>query len=157
MNIGRIKYFSTVNGDGVRTAVFVAGCRLHCEGCFNPELWNFNAGKELDKEMIDRILTSIEPEYIEGLSILGGEPLDVNNQEGVANLIYDFREKFGETKDIWLWTGYEFNSIPKTFFTTYIKDNVNKIVDGPFKLEERDVTLAFRGSKNQNIIDMKER
>ena len=92
MNITNIKYFSTVNGTGVRTAVFVAGCNLHCDGCFNNGAWSFEVGKGLSLELIDKILDSIEPEYISGLSILGGEPLDPKNQSGVAKLIEKFRK-----------------------------------------------------------------
>ena len=95
MNITNIKYFSTVNGNGVRTAVFVSGCNLHCEGCFNSGAWSFDTGHEMTAELIDKILDSIEPEYISGLSILGGEPLDPKNQYGVATLIEKFRKRFG--------------------------------------------------------------
>ena len=108
MNITNIKYFSTVNGTGVRTAVFVSGCNLHCEGCFNSGAWSFNAGHELSLELINKILDSIEPEYISGLSILGGEPLDLKNQPGVAYLIEEFRERFGNSKTIGVWE--EFNN-----------------------------------------------
>ena len=128
MNISTIKYFSTVNGDGFRTAVFVSGCKLHCKGCFNYEAWDFNHGVKLIDEIIDKILKSIEPEYIRGLSILGGEPLDENNVEGVKHLVNKFREKFGNTKTIWIWSGYTFEEIvnnPKKENDYYIKLNKN--------------------------------
>lgn len=155
MNITNIKYFSTVNGTGVRTAVFVSGCNLHCEGCFNSGAWSFNAGHELSLELINKILDSIEPEYISGLSILGGEPLDLKNQLGVAWLIEEFRERFGNSKTIWLWTGYEYDNIPLGEDTFYIISNVDVIVDGPFIAEKKDLNLPYRGSSNQRIIDAK--
>ena len=155
MNITNIKYFSTVNGNGVRTAVFVSGCNLHCEGCFNSGAWSFNAGHELSLELINKILDSIEPEYISGLSILGGEPLDLKNQPGVAYLIEEFRERFGNSKTIWLWTGYEYDNIPLGEDTLYIISNVDVIVDGAFIAEKKDLNLPYRGSSNQRIIDAK--
>ena len=155
MNITNIKYFSTVNGNGVRTAVFVSGCNLHCEGCFNSGAWSFDTGHEMTAELIDKILDSIEPEYISGLSILGGEPLDLKNQSGVAQLIEEFRERFGNKKDIWLWTGYEYDNIPLEVDTLYIITNVDVIVDGPFIASKKDLNLPYRGSSNQRIIDAK--
>ena len=155
MNITNIKYFSTVNGTGVRTAVFVSGCNLHCEGCFNSGAWSFDAGHELSPELINKILDSIEPEYISGLSILGGEPLDLKNQSGVAKLIEKFRERFGNSKTIWLWTGYEYDNIPFGEDTLYIISNVDVIVDGPFIAKKKDLDLPYRGSSNQRIIDAK--
>ena len=155
MNITNIKYFSTVNGNGVRTAVFVSGCNLHCEGCFNSGAWSFDTGHEMTAELIDKILDSIEPEYISGLSILGGEPLDPKNQYGVATLIEKFRKRFGDSKTIWLWTGYEYDKIPLDTHIFYILKNIDVIVDGPFKISKKDVNLPYRGSLNQRIIDAK--
>ena len=155
MNITNIKYFSTVNGNGVRTAVFVSGCNLHCEGCFNSAAWSFDTGHKMTNEIIDKILESIEPEYISGLSILGGEPMDPKNQPGVAILIKKFRERFGNKKDIWLWTGYEYDSIPFDGDTLYIISNIDVIVDGPFIVSKKDLNLPYRGSSNQRIIDAK--
>lgn len=153
MNITNIKYFSTVNGTGVRTAVFVSGCNLHCEGCFNSGTWSFDIGHGLSLELIDKILDSIEPEYISGLSILGGEPLDPKNQSGVAKLIEKFRERFGDSKTIWLWTGYEYDKIPLDTHIFYILNNIDVIVDGPFIAKKKDLSLPYRGSSNQRIID----
>ena len=153
MNITNIKYFSTVNGTGVRTAVFVAGCNLHCDGCFNNGAWSFEVGKGLSLELIDKILDSIEPEYISGLSILGGEPLDPKNQSGVAKLIRKFRQRFGDNKTIWLWTGYEYENVPLTEHIFYILEHVDVIVDGPFIARKKDLKLPYRGSSNQRIID----
>ena len=156
MNITNIKYFSTVNGTGVRTAVFVSGCNLHCDGCFNNGAWSFEVGKGLSLELIDKILDSIEPEYISGLSILGGEPLDPKNQSGVAKLIRKFRQRFGDKKTIWLWTGYEYENVPLTEHIFYILEHVDVIVDGPFIARKKDLKLPYRGSSNQRIIDAKQ-
>ena len=153
MNITNIKYFSTVNGTGVRTAVFVSGCNLHCDGCFNNGAWSFEVGKGLSLDLIDKILDSIEPEYISGLSILGGEPLDPKNQSGVAKLIEKFRQRFGDRKTIWLWTGYEYDAVPLDKHIFYILNNVDVIVDGPFIAKKKDLKLPYRGSSNQRIIN----
>lgn len=155
MNITNIKYFSTVNGTGVRTAVFVSGCNLHCDGCFNTGAWSFEVGTGLSVELIEKILDSIEPEYIAGLSILGGEPMDPKNQSGVAKLIKKFRDRFDNSKTIWLWTGYEYGDIPITKDSFYILNEVDVIVDGPFKASKKDLSLPYRGSSNQRIIDAK--
>ena len=156
MKISAIKYFSTVNGSGFRTAVFVSGCNLHCKGCFNTEAWDFEHGVDAIDELINKILDSIEPSYIAGLSILGGEPMDVRNQHSVSYLITKFRERFGETKNIWLYTGYVYGkSIPKTDDTENILSNVDVLVDGPFDIDKYDGTLAFRGSSNQRILHLK--
>ena len=155
MNISIIKYFSTVNGDGFRTAVFVSGCRLHCKGCFNYEAWDFNHGVKLIDEIIDKILESIEPDYIKGLSILGGEPLDDNNIEGVSYLVKRFRERFGNSKTIWIWSGYTFEELIQHKEKKEILDNCDILVDGPFNINLYNAKLAFRGSSNQRIIDLK--
>ena len=155
MNISTIKYFSTVNGDGFRTAVFVSGCRLHCKGCFNYEAWDFNHGVKLIDEIIDKILESIEPDYIKGLSILGGEPLDDNNTEGVLYLVKRFKERFGNSKTIWLWSGYTFEELIQHKEKKEILDNCDILVDGPFNINLYNAKLAFRGSSNQRIIDLK--
>ena len=154
MKISNIKYFSTVNGTGVRTTVFVSGCNIHCKGCFNKEAWNFDKGHEMTDALIEKILKSIEPEYIDGLSILGGEPLDRKNQEGVCKLILKFRHKFGDTKNIWLWTGYTYKNIPITQFTEPILRLTDVLVDGSFDINLKDINLKYRGSSNQRIIDL---
>ncbi len=155
MNITNIKYFCTTNGDGFRTAVFVAGCNIHCKGCFNSVAWDFKAGKPLDLTMLNSILNSIEPDYIEGLSILGGEPLDPQNQQGVFELIEGVRNRFGHTKTIWVWTGYYKDNIPDTSYKEEILNNTDVLVDGPYIDELSDVKLRFRGSSNQHIIKLK--
>ena len=157
MNYANIKYCSTTNGIGVRTSVFVSGCRIHCKGCFNQQAWDFKYGKEFTDDVIERVLDSIEPVYCSGLTILGGEPLDPNNLEGVNNLIDRFRERFGKSDDktIWLYTGYKFDSLTQSQYDVAIK--CDTVVDGPFELDKADINLAFRGSSNQNIINFNEK
>ena len=153
MKISNVKYFCTVNGEGVRTAVFVSGCNQHCKGCFNPISWDFNYGLDFDEKLKEKIFTSVEPEYINGISVLGGEPLDAKNQEGVLELLKDFRKKFGNSKTIWVWTGYVYGkNLPHTEFTDELLKLVDVLVDGPFVRELKDLTLKFRGSSNQRIL-----
>lgn len=167
--IKKIKYNCCSNGPGVRTAVFVAGCPgviwnkktkkyEHCPGCFNVESWNFNNGQEID---INEILKSLSPEYIQGISILGGEPLCKENQQEVAKIIKDVKKCYGNSKTIWVWTGYIYtknpfnkNKIPKTKWTKYILKNINVLVDGPFRKDLFDINLQYRGSSNQRVIKL---
>lgn len=158
-NYSVIKNFCTSNGPGVRIAVYLSGCSLHCKGCFNHDIWNYESGSILDEETINKIIKSLEPEYIEGLSILGGEPLDVKNQKSTLALVKAVREHFGDKKTIWVWSGYVFNKnipiIKKENITESILKNINVLVDGPFILEKQDITLKFRGSSNQRILHLK--
>lgn len=151
MKYSNIKFFSTVNGLGVRTCVFVSGCRLHCEGCFNQEAWNFNYGNDLTEEVINIIFDSINKPYIKGISILGGEPLDDKNTDGVYDLLIKFKERFGNTKDIWLWSGYDMDYIMKHENKAKVIELCDYVVDGKFDISKRDSSLAFRGSTNQRI------
>ena len=152
MNYNTIKYFSTVNGNGVRTALFVSGCNLHCDGCFNSDAWNFNSGKVLTDKKINDILASIEPEYIDGISILGGEPLDKRNTHGVLHVLEKFREHFGNKKDVWLWTGYYIEDCMKDEVRKKILDLCDFVVDGPFEKDKWNASLTYRGSTNQRIL-----
>jgi anaerobic ribonucleoside-triphosphate reductase activating protein len=149
-NYSNIKYFCTTNGSGIRTALFVSGCNLHCKGCFNSKAWDYNFGKPLTDEVIERILKSIEPEYIAGLSILGGEPLSEPNVKAVRHVIESFRERFGNKKDIWLWTGYNVETLNDFQAKTALM--CDYIVDGPFKIDEHVIGLKFKGSLNQRIL-----
>ena len=101
------------NGTGVRTSIFVSGCNNHCKGCFNQEAWNFNFGNKLTDEGIEELLTKSDKPFVKGLSILGGEPLDFQNYKDVEYLIDKWKEKFGNTKDIWLWTGFIYEDLLK--------------------------------------------
>lgn len=153
MKLSNIKYYCTTNGTGFRTAVFVSGCSLHCPGCFNKTAWDYNYGFELTDDVIEKIITSCEPEYITGLSILGGEPMDEKNQSGVYQIIKAFRDRFGNSKNIWMWSGYHIHkNMPVTEYSDEILANVDYLVDGPYKQDCADLKLKWRGSSNQRIL-----
>ena len=145
-NYFTVKYNCASNGEGVRTAVYLSGCTLHCKGCFNKIAWDFNSGNELTEEVIDKILKSIEPDYIQGISILGGEPFD--NIESLEKIIKSFRKKFGVKKDIWVWTGYNIEAL----YSNDILYNIDVLIDGKFDINKIDPSLRFRGSSNQRIL-----
>lgn len=155
MNYSNIVYFSTVNGKGVRTSLFVSGCDLYCKGCFNKSAWDYGSGNELTDEVLETILSSIDKEYIDGLSILGGEPLATNNLDGVLHVVKEFRKKFGYTKNIWIWSGRELDDILKDEKRKEIVSLCDVIVDGRFVAELADDSLYFRGSSNQIIWENK--
>lgn len=155
MNYATIKNNDIADGLGVRVALFVSGCPIHCEGCHNKEAWDYNYGKPFTKETVDEILTMCEKDSISGLSILGGEPLAINNIEEVCNLIVSFRKKFHFTKTIWLYTGFNFKDLQIKAgirnFVDFLCTWIDVIVDGPFIQEKKNVSLNYRGSSNQNI------
>ena len=161
MNYCEIKYFDIANGPGVRTSLFVSGCTHHCKGCFNEMAWDFNSGKEYTTDVEGEIISSLSPSFIAGLTILGGEPMEVRNQSGVAGLIKRIKADLPE-KSIWLFSGYTFNELLDVSnsrrhgeHTMDILNNIDVLVDGKFILELKDLSLKFRGSSNQRIIDMK--
>jgi len=161
MNYADIKTVDIQDGDGVRVSIYVSGCHFHCKGCHNEVAWDFNYGKKFTDDTIDYILELMDHEYISGLSILGGEPLEVVNQKGLVKLVEKVKEKF-PNKTIWCYTGYRFTEdvindmYPKYDFTQKLLKNIDIIVDGEFVEEEKVVDLRFRGSMNQNKIDVKE-
>lgn len=174
MRIKSIKHNCCSNGEGVRTAIFIAGCPGviwnkktkkydHCSGCFNSEAWSFDAGEELFSSAMNDILKSLSYKHIQGLSILGGEPLCKENQQDVAKIIKSVRDCYRQNKDIWLWTGYIYtrnpfnkNRIPKTKWTKYILKNIDVLVDGPFIKDKFDINLRYRGSSNQRVLRLKD-
>ena len=146
-----------VNGEGVSVSLFLQGCPFHCEGCHNPETWNPKGGIKVDEgDLIQQILTLINANNItRNLSILGGEPLDTEQKRDfLRELIIRVRYYYPEIK-IMLWTGYKYNDIKDKEDFKYILENIDYLIDGPFILKERDITLKWRGSRNQNIRDMK--
>ena len=161
MHYGNIKYNDIANGEGVRTTLFVSGCRRHCKNCFNPETWNFNYGKPFDQFVQTQIIESLNPDHIKGLSILGGEPMEPENQEGLLPFIKKVKETY-KNKTIWIYTGYVLDKdlVPGgrkyTDFTDEILQYVDVLVDGPFVEEQKDIRLKFRGSSNQRILNMSE-
>ena len=161
MNYMEIKKYDIANGPGVRTSLFVAGCTHHCKGCFNPESWDFNAGKEFTEKTIDEIIESLSPDYIKGLTLLGGEPFEPGNQAALLPLVKKVKEIYPD-KSIWAFSGYLFDKqimdimVKKYDFTKEFISYIDVLVDGEFKEEEKDLSIVFRGSRNQRIIDVKE-
>ena len=150
MNYGKIKPVDIANGEGVRVSLFVSGCWHRCKGCFNAELWNPDAGEPFTHEVAGKVINLCRPSYISGLSILGGEPLDVDNQKAVTALCNIFKVRFPH-KDIWCYTGWEWDDVRGLPIMKYI----DVLVDGKFVQELADPRLKFRGSSNQRIIDVK--
>ena len=150
MNYGKIKPTDVANGEGVRVSLFVSGCPHHCKGCFNAELWDYNAGQEFTPEVIMKIVNLCDHDHISGLSLLGGEPLDPKNLKQVTLLCRVFKHYY-PNKTIWCYTGYEWDRIKHLDIMQYI----DVVVDGKFVQEQKDPRLKFRGSSNQRIIDVK--
>ena len=149
MNYSKIKYFDIANGPGIRTSLFVQGCPIHCPGCFNQETWDFTGGSSFSLYVALSIFKSMN-EHIAGLSILGGEPLAVQNYHVVQLFISDFKRSFPD-KTIWLWTGYEWEHVKDL----PIMDYIDVCVAGPFDVTKRDLSLKWCGSSNQQVIDVK--
>ena len=159
MKYGEIKKNDIANGEGVRTSLFVSGCTHHCKGCFNPDTWSFDFGTEFTKETENEILKSLEPYWVDGLSLLGGEPFEPENQRALYPFLKKVKEKF-PTKDIWCYSGYTFEELigesrASIDITRDMLSLIDVLVDGEFKLELKDISLKFRGSSNQRIIDVK--
>lgn len=151
MNYAAIKKADIANGPGVRVSLFVSGCRNHCPGCFNPETWDFDYGEPFTKQTEEELIMALRPSWIQGLSILGGDPMEPENQEALLPFLRHVKEELPE-KDIWLYTGYCIEDVTGSLLLSY----VDVLVDGPFIEAEKDISLAFRGSRNQRIIDLRE-
>ena len=165
MNYHKIEKNSIANGTGVRVVLWVSGCSIHCKGCQNPETWDFNSGMPFDHDAVKELLQALDKPYIQGLTLSGGHPLDYDNLIDVYDIITLVRETMPQ-KDIWLYTGCTLNI--RDFDTSvnvcwdngllrnYILANCDVVVDGPYIEEQRDITLPWRGSRNQRVIDVKE-
>lgn len=159
MNYAEIKTFDIANGVGVRTSLFVSGCRHRCKGCFNSEAWDFEAGEPFTHDTEDEILQSLEPDYVAGLSVLGGEPLEPENQRVLAPFLERMRADMPQ-KTIWMWTGFTWEQLtrePSRARTQYLERILaclDVLVDGRFVEAKKDITLRFRGSANQRLIDV---
>ena len=149
MNYAEIKKVDIANGPGVRVSLFVSGCRNHCKGCFNPETWDFDYGRPFTRETEDEIIEALRPSWIQGLSILGGDPMEPENQEALLPFLRSTKEEL-PGKDVWLYTGYRLEDVSGSPLLPY----VDVVVDGPFVEAEKDISLAFRGSSNQRIIHL---
>ncbi len=160
MNYAEIKNVDIANGPGVRISLFVSGCPHHCKGCFNEVTWDFTYGKPYTQETINHILELLKPDYIKGITFLGGEPMAPSNQESVLNTMRQIKEHY-TNKDIWLYTGYLLDTdimgkmVDTLPHTSEILSYIDVLVDGPFIEEQKNLNLQFKGSENQRIIDMK--
>ena len=152
MNYGKIIQNDIANGPGLRVSLFVSGCRNHCKGCFQPDTWDFAFGRPFTRETEDEIIAALRPSWIQGLSILGGEPMEPENQETLLPFLERVKAELPD-KDIWLYTGYTY----ETLSGSRLLSLTDVLVDGPFIEAEKDISLCFCGSRNQRIIRLKER
>lgn len=163
MYYGTIKPCDIANGTGVRVSLFVSGCRHCCEDCFNPETWDFTYGTVYTKETEKEILQLLSPDYIQGLTLLGGEPMEIENQPTLLSLVQAVREMYGDRKDIWCYTGCVLESDLLQEGSSYRCDatdaflhQIDVLVDGPFIKAQKTLTRPFCGSENQRILRLKE-
>jgi anaerobic ribonucleoside-triphosphate reductase activating protein len=160
MNYAEIKYCDIANGPGCRTVLFVSGCRNHCKDCFQPQTWDFSYGEPFDETVQEKVLDSLAPAYVQGLTLLGGEPFEPENQKMLVPFLELVKKRYPD-KDIWAFTGYVYDrdltpgGRKHTEDTDRLLAMTDVLVDGPFMAEEKDIRLKFRGSRNQRIIDLK--
>ena len=160
MYFGNIIKCDIEDGIGVRVSLFVSGCRHHCKGCFQPETWDFNYGEEFTDKTEAELLEALKPDYIDGLTLLGGEPFEPENQKVLYPFLKKLREYF-PNKNVWCYSGYTFeelcgNAHPVTDVTVPMLELIDVLVDGEFVQELKNISLQFRGSSNQRILDVKE-
>lgn len=161
MNYAAIKKYDVANGPGVRVSLFVSGCTHHCPGCFNSETWDFQFGEPFDSDVMNDIIKALEPSYIKGFTLLGGEPFEYVNQQGVLPLLREIKNRFPH-KDIWCFTGYDFerdilgDMVNKWPETKEMISYIDVLVDGEFKQDLKNLSLKFRGSSNQRLIKVQE-
>lgn len=154
MNYAKIRKYDVANGPGIRTTLFVSGCTNNCEGCFNQELQDFSYGNKWDEKMEDEFLFYVKNPNVEGVNILGGEPMQQTMDDSLVNLLKRIKKE--TNKPIWLWSGFLYENIIKDEKKKRILDEVDVLVDGLFKIELRNIKLKYRGSENQRVIDVKE-
>ncbi len=158
MNVAEIKFYDIANGEGVRVSLFVSGCRRHCKGCFNEVAWDFSYGTPYTEEVQEKILTALEPYYMAGLTLLGGDPFEPENRKGLLPLLREFKKRFPQ-KNVWCFTGYTYeNGTIAEQEGEDVKEMLSYIdvlVDGPFVESKKDIRLKFRGSSNQRVLDLK--
>lgn len=160
MNYGNIKKYDIANGEGVRVTLFVSGCTNHCFNCFQPETWDFDYGQPFTNETMCEILEALRPDYIQGLTLLGGDPFELSNQEGLIELLREVKKQYPE-KDIWSYTGFILDQDLLDGgrrhgpYTDEMLSYIDVLVDGPFIQDKKNISLKFRGSENQRVIDLK--
>lgn len=161
MHYGEIKNCDIANGVGVRVSLFVSGCTNRCKNCFQPQTWDFNYGEEFTPEVEDKILSMLGKSYIAGLTVLGGEPFEPENQRALLPFLKRVKETYPQ-KNIWAYTGFTFEELltegshPNCEVTRDVLSLIDTLVDGRFIEEEKDLTLEFRGSRNQRILNVKD-
>ena len=159
MNYAEIKEYDIANGPVIRVSLFVSGCTHKCKGCFNEVAWDFNYGKPFTKDTEDYLIRILGDSCYQGLTLLGGEPMEPQNQKGLLPLLRRYKETYPD-KDLWCFTGYLFDKDLLGWMTEQVPETkellryIDVLVDGEFKIEEKDVTLLFKGSRNQRTIDM---
>ena len=160
MHYGEIKNCDIANGEGVRVTLFVSGCTNHCKNCFQPQTWDFEFGRPFTAETEEELLTMLKPDYINGLTVLGGEPFEPSNQRSLLSFLRRVRETYPK-KNIWCFSGFTYEELktdgshPRCEVTDEMLDQLDVLVDGRFVEELKDISLRFRGSSNQRLIDMK--
>ena len=161
MNYASIRTCDIANGEGVRVSLFVSGCTHRCKGCFNEEAWDFSYGQPFTEKTESELIAALEPGHIAGLSILGGEPMEPENQRALVPFLRRVRDRFGVSKTVWVYTGcvLETQLMAPSRWRTELTDEflslVDVLVDGPFVEAEKDISLEFRGSANQRIIRLR--
>lgn len=159
MNYAEIKNYDIANGLGVRVSLFVSGCTHHCKGCFNPMTWDFSYGKPFTEAVQDELLEMLSPAYIDGLTLLGGEPMEPDNQRALLPFVKKVRAQYPD-KNIWCYTGYKLDdellkpSRARCEVTDELLSLIDVLVDGEFIEEQKNISLSFRGSENQRLIDL---
>ncbi|MBE5740924.1 MAG: anaerobic ribonucleoside-triphosphate reductase activating protein [Clostridiales bacterium] len=159
MNYANIKFNDIANGEGVRVSLFVSGCTHHCKNCFNKETWDFDYGSPFTSDVQEKIISALAPSHISGLTLLGGEPMEPANQKGLIDFVKTVKALY-PNKTIWCYTGYLYDdellkpSRAHCPWTRELLSYIDILVDGEFKEELKDITLRFKGSSNQRIIDV---
>ncbi len=160
MHYGQIKNCDIANGEGVRVTLFVSGCTNCCEGCFQPETWNFNYGQPFTKETEDEIIKMLAPDYINGLTLLGGEPFEPDNQRALLPFVKKVKNTY-PNKNIWAFTGFTIEQLlscsphPRCEITDKLLSFIDILVDGRFEIDKKNICLRFRGSENQRILNLR--
>ena len=158
MHVANVKFYDIANGEGVRTSLFVSGCRHHCKNCFNAEAWDFTFGTPYTKKTEEEIIASLAPDYIAGLTVLGGEPFEPENQAEVLSLVTAVKSRYPH-KTVWVYSGFTYEELlsgsrAATDTARALLQQIDVLVDGRFIEEQKNISLAFRGSENQRLIDL---